>query len=197
MKRSSSLLLAALAIGLGALLVLPGAASAHDENANLTFESDPATDAGPLTLDLQVGATYSEDGELVEAATMTVTGTGPDGATLASTPLAPVPETVGLYAAQLTFPVGGAWSLQVTSVEPAGELAVPVEVPAAEETTTTAAEQTTTTAQPIGDEDGDVVDEGTSTGLLLGAIAVVVVLAAIVVFFVLRRRSATGNDGTL
>jgi hypothetical protein len=197
MKRSTPLFVA-LAFGLGLLLVAPTAAGAHDDDANLTFESDPATDAGPLTLDLQVGATYSIDGEQVESATMTVTGTGPDGATLAATPLSPVPETVGLYGADLTFPVGGAWTLTVTSTEPAGELTVPVEVPAEEATTTTAAEEAPTTAAPTGDDaSGEAdADEGTSTGLILGVLAVVVVLAGIVVFFVLRRRG-DGNDGTL
>jgi hypothetical protein len=198
MKRNAAHLLAALVTGLVLLLVAPTAASAHDDNANLTFESDPATDAGPLALDLRVGATYSIDGELVESATMSVTGTGPDGATLPATPLAAVPENVGLYGAELTFPVGGAWSLTVTSTEPAGELAVQVEVPAEEASTTTVAEQTTTTAPATGDESGEVEeDEATSTGLILGTIVVVVVLAAIVVYFALRRRKADGNDGTL
>ncbi|OWY62727.1 hypothetical protein B7486_56890, partial [cyanobacterium TDX16] len=151
MKRTT-LVLAALALGLGALLLVPGAASAHDDNADLTFESDPVGDAGPLSLDLRVGATYSIDGEQVEAATMSVTGTGPDGATLPATPLEPVPETVGLYGAELAFPVGGAWSLTVTSTDPAGELAVQVDVPEGSGTTTAAEEPTPTTVEPESDE---------------------------------------------
>jgi hypothetical protein len=198
MKRTSSVLLAA-ALGL-AVLLAPTAAGAHDDNANLTDESDTSSAAGPLSYDLQVGATYSIDGELVESATMTVTGTGPDGATLPATPLAPVPESVGLYGAELTFPVGGTWSLVVTSTDPAGELAVQAEVPAAEETTTTSAEPTPTTEEPVSDEslEDQAEDDSDLLPILVG-IVVVVLAVGIVVLLVLRRRQAQGEpltDGT-
>jgi hypothetical protein len=197
MKRTA-LVLATLAVGLGALLLVPGTASAHDDDADLIFESDPVGDAGPRSLDLRVGATYSIDGEQVEAATMSVTGTGPDGATLPVTALEPVPETVGLYGAELTFPVGGAWSLQVTSTDPAGELAVQVDVPEAETTTTAAEQPTPTTTEPESDESLEEQAGGDNDLLpILVGVAVVILAGIVVVALVMRNRKAKGIDDAL
>lgn len=186
-----------LLLALVAVLVAPAVAGAHNDQANLSVESQSQT--GPLTMDLRISARYTNDDELVEAIDLSVTGTGPDGATLATTPLTAVPDTVGLYGAELTFPSGGAWNLAITSTDPEAALNASVQV-TEEETTTSAPddadEATSTTATPPTDEDGDVED-GTALGPIVGGVAVVLVLAVVGTVLFLRRRGADLGDTDL
>jgi hypothetical protein len=199
MKRTTAIALLATLLAASAVLLGAVPASAHDDEANLELQSDPVGDAGPLSLDLRVSVRFSSDDHLVPDATVSVTGTGPGGATLPATPMSAVPETEGLYAAELAFPVAGAWSLQVTSTEPAGELAVQVDVPDAEATTTTSAaeEPTPTTEEPEADEsvEQQAEDDPDLAPILLG-VAAVLVLGVVVVALVLRSRKAKASDNS-
>jgi hypothetical protein len=198
MKHIANLLAVPLVLALGVLLALPGTASAHNDEATLSVESQQ--DAGPLALDLRISARYSNDDELVESITLSVTGTGPGGETLAATPLTAVPDTVGLYGAELAFPVGGAWSLQVTGTDPAGELTASVQIAEAEASTATteaAGPEATTAEQAIGGEDGDVVDDDPDLLPIVGGVLAVLVIGGAVVALVLRRRKAQGIDDAL
>lgn len=177
------------ALVLAALLVLARPAAAHNDETELTVETQ---EVSPLGLHLEVSARYTNDDELVEAATITATATGPGGETVGPAPLTAVPNSVGLYAADLTFPVGGAWTVAVDATEPVGALSLPVEVEAAQVTTTTAEATTTTVAADEGAE-RDEADSGNSSSnvvpLVIGGLAVVAVAAGAVV---LVRRRGTG-----
>ncbi len=192
-RRAAATALALLLALVGGIWLSP-AASAHDDEATLELESELVDDAGPLSLDLRVSARYSEDDHLVASATMSVTGTGPDGATLAETPLEPVAETEGLYGAELDFSVGGSWSLQVSSTDPEGELTVTVEIP--DDTDTTTDDDTSTSVTLPTDGDAIEADDDDLLPILLG-VAAVVVLGVVVVALVLRRRKAAGIDDEL
>jgi len=198
MKKLATAVALTLALALGALLAQPRTAMAHNDEADLAVEAQE--DAGPLALDLRISARYTNDDELVEAIDLSVTGTGPGGETLVATPLAAVPDTVGLYGAELTFPVGGAWSLQVTSTDPAGELAIQEDVPTEAATTTTTVEagpEATTADPPIGGEDGDVVEDDADLLPIVGGALAVLVVGGVVGVLVLRRRKAAGIDDAL
>jgi hypothetical protein len=173
---------------LAALLLLAQPAAAHGDEAVLAVE---AQEPSALGVHLEVSARYTNDDELVEAATITATATGPGGETVGPTPLTAVPDTEGLYAADLAFPVGGAWTVQVDATEPVGALTVPVDVVQA---TTTTAEQTTTTAAQDGaqpdDAESDSSDSSSNVApVVIGGVVLVAVAAGAVV---LVRRRRTG-----
>lgn len=197
MKRTRTVL-ATLAATTG-LLLLAAPAQAHDDQTNIALESDLAADAGPLSLDLRVSLRYSGDDHLVEDATVTVSGTGPDGATLAATPMEPVAETVGLWGAALTFPRAGTWTLQVTSTDPDGELTVDVDVAEGDAAQADAGsaddEPTPTTTEPDTDEglEQQAEDDGDLLPIVLGTLAVLLVGGAVAAL-VLRRRNPAGGD---
>lgn len=194
--RSSKCLVGLVAITITSLALFTAPAYAHDDAATLAIEAvDPAADG--LTVRIEVSARYSIDQELVEDADPVATATGPGGATLAATPLTAVPETVGLYAADLVFPEPGAWSVTVASTEPAGTITTEVEVVETEPSTTTVAEETATT-EPAGPSDGDgsTSSDGGTTSIALGVVAVLAVLTAVAVYSWRRGRGALdGDDG--
>jgi hypothetical protein len=186
MTRTRLLLATLLALLLTSGLALaPTAAGAHTDTANLAPEGEP--EVTPLGAHVEVSARYTNDDELVEAATMAVAGTGPGGATVAATPMTAVPDTVGLYQADLTFPAPGAWTLTVTATEPEGTTQLQVEVPGEPSTTTTAA-PTTTTTETAAEEARD--EESGSSALPWVLVGLVVLAVAAVVVLVVRRRGA-------
>lgn len=181
-----------LVAALAASLASGGPAGAHGDTAELAVEaSDPA---GELTVHLEVSARFTNDDDLVEDATVSVTGVGPGGATLGPTPLEPLPDTVGLYGADVSFPAAGAWDLSVSSTEPEGSVTATVEVP--EPTTTTAADTSTTSAstgageQAGADEDGE---DGAASSPLPWIVLGLAVGVGLGVGFVLWRRAAAAT----
>lgn len=157
--------------------------------------------AGPLKIRLVVGISYTNDSDLANEASVSVEGTGPDGATLAATPL---PRQEGAkYGATVDVPVSGSWQLTITSTKPTATASTTVE--AAEQTTSTkppmtttelapatttanATPSTTTTELPAAVDEKN--DSGSNTGMivLIGAVAVVVIVGAVLV---LRSRKDT------
>lgn len=182
-RSSRAVLVAALALAGLALTAQP--AAAHGDAAVLAVE---AQDLIPAGVHLEVSARYENDDELVADAVIAVTGTGPGGETLAATPLTAVPDTEGLYAADLDLPAPGVWTLQVRATEPEGAIDVSVSVPA--ETTTTVAETTTTAASATTTPEEAEDSDGSSSALplVIGGVVLVAVAAGGVVL-VRRRRS--------
>lgn len=186
-RRAGAALLLLVA-ALAASLASSSPAGAHGDTAELAVEASDPT--GELTVHLEVSARFTNDDDLVEDATVSVTGVGPGGATLDPTPLEPVPDTIGLYGADVAFPAAGAWDLSVSSTEPDGSVTATVEVP--EPTTTTA--QTSTTSAPTGDgeqagaEDAD--EDGASSPLPWIVLGLAVGVGLGVGFVLWRRRTA-------
>lgn len=126
-------------VGLG---VHPETASAHGDGGTMTVIT--AEQDGPLAIHLVVGIVYGNDGDPATGATVSVTGTGPDGAKLAETRL---PRQQGAkYGATFDVPAKGSWRLTVTSGAPEATATATVEV--TEELPTT--EPATTAAGPAG-----------------------------------------------
>lgn len=123
---------AAVLVGAIAVLVgLAGPVAAHGGDG--LIEVDQPASIGDLTVSLQVRVTYVDDGHAVEPGDLgelTVSGTGPDGASLPPGTTFTPTDVPGVYTAEVTVPAAGAWSLLITSTEPPAEASVEVDVPA-------------------------------------------------------------------
>lgn len=185
-RRLARLLVAGVLVGAGALAPA-GAARAHGDEGELTVIT--AEQAGPLEVRVEVGLLYANDQDLVTDATVTVSATGPDGATVAPTPLEN--EEGAKYGGTLAVPAPGSWTLSFASEEPTAEATTTVEVVAEAPTTapesttssepatttteaTETTETTTTTTSPPDSED----ESGGSNPALPVVVAVVVVSVA-------------------
>ena len=179
----------------GAVAAAPGIAAAHGDEGDMTVVT--AKQGGERTIDLEVGILFSNDDELATDATVTVTGTGPDGAVLAATPL---PRTEGAkYGASVDVPVEGTWNLTITSTRPDATAQATVEVTAAPaqttvtsttEATTTTAASASTTAAPAPTTDA-TDDEASSSGLLIvGGVVALAGVAAIAWVIASRRKQS-------
>jgi len=137
---------------------------------------------------------YANDREVVPGATVTGAATGPDGATVAATPLADRGQ--GVYEVTLTLPAPGDWTVSVTAADPVAAAEATVTVSAAPSTTTGTLDQPV--LQPKDDDvassdrsssDADAEDsDGGPSAALLAVIAVVLVAGAGVAFTRVRRR---------
>lgn len=190
-------------IGVVGLSVAP--ASAHGDEG--IIEVDSPEPVGDLAVSLRIRLTYENDAEPVtedEVESITVEGTGPDGATVGpETGFAPT-DVPGVYSVELTFPSPGSWDLTITSVAPAATATPTVEV--AEVTTTTEADDDTedsasddTVTETTVAGTAQIVDRGDDdqTPLLVTFVVAAVVIAGVigsVVFW--RRRNAAPGPGS-
>lgn len=171
-------------------------AAAHEGEGILTVESQ--VPAGDLAVGYVVRVTWADDGHPALGSTVTATPIAPDGTPQTPVTLEPADED-GRYAATVTYPTPGDWTVRFTSVTPTGSIEVSEAVRS--QTTTTTAPVTTTTAAPDGNddpgsddatnEDSNPDDQGGSTiggTLALGGLAAAVV-AAVVGFTRSARRS--------
>lgn len=138
LSRKSAVRRLVLVAGVVLAIVAPaGVATAHGDEGKMQLE---ATVAGPLEAFVRATVIYANDSEVALGATVTVEASGPDGQTVAATPLVEAGD--GRYEATLTFPVGGAWTLRAAATDPAatGEVAFTASETAAPVTTTTVPE---------------------------------------------------------
>jgi hypothetical protein len=96
-------------------LITVSSAVAHSDQGTMTAETRPASQQLAVTARARV--VFANDGHPANEAGVTVTGTGPGGAQLGSTPLNRVDD--GEYEALVSLPAAGDWSLQFTSTNPA------------------------------------------------------------------------------
>lgn len=184
-----------LAVLLSCLAAISVAAPAGAHSDDGTMEVLAAEQqSGGATVLISIGLLYANDDDLAAEARVSVTGAGPDGATLIETT---VPHASGgRYEGTVDVPVPGSWTFTIRSVEPAAEAEAVVEVTApattAPETTvapttapattvpaTTApatTAPTTTVAAPV--DNGDESDSDSGTSAIVIAVIVVAVLAA-------------------
>ena len=161
---------------LAGVIGAPAVAGAHGGEGEMTVII--AEQSGDRQVTLEVGLLYENDDDLAIDATVTVTGTGPEGATLAATPL-PLEAEGAKYKAAIDLPVDGAWAFTITSTDPVAAADATVTVAALTSTTpavpttaetTAAPATTTTTGVPIPETGTDSSDGrgGSSTGILIG-----------------------------
>jgi len=113
-----------LALLLAALLA-PAVAGAHGGPGNLALVSfDPATGqpAGGADYQISVKLTYAGDGDPVDDATVTLSGTSDTGGQL--TPVTLTSGGGGAFSGKVALPSTGSWNLTVVSVEPPAQLAL-------------------------------------------------------------------------
>ena len=185
-------IMATLVGGLG----FAGAAAAHGDEGEMTVIT--AEPAGHLKARLQVGLLYENDAELATEATVTVTGSGPDGNTLASTPL---PREEGAkYGVTLSGLANGPWTFTVVSENPTAQASASVEVVVSQSVSTTTPASTTTSATTTPDastttealaavkaDDGSADDDDNLAVLAAIAIAALVGIAGIALYLRSRR----------
>ena len=105
----------------------PSAAFAHGGPGSIeVLTTEPV---GGSVVHVEVGITYVNDGEPANRATVSVTGTGPDGAVVVETAMGPG-DTAGRYLADVPVTGPGPWTLTVSSAFPPATAEVTVEVPA-------------------------------------------------------------------
>ncbi len=204
-------LLAAAAIALVAVL-FPGVAAAHGASGTMTvtkFEQ-----SGPERVRLEVGLVYEGDEHLAEDATVTATLTSPTGENVGPIDLPRVSPDSSLYGADIEVATPGAWSAEITSVEPAATATATVEVVAESTTTTTAASDTTPTTAPVTtapattapaaiDNDTtdtsspaeDSSDDSSNTGLIIAIVAAAVIIVGGLGLVLTRGKSDQPDSG--
>jgi hypothetical protein len=197
----------------GALAALLGSpAAAHGGAGTITVLDE--SPAGDLAVDYTIEVRYTLDQHPAVPATFVVSGTGPDGALVPSTPLERA-DAEGVYRARVDYPVAGDWTLTFQSGLPPGELDHQVvvgetgtpttspgegapTVPGASTATTVAPGDTTATAPPsslLPSEPTAVSSSGNGPPALLiwgliGAAAVFLAGLAFAVWWVRRSRPA-------
>ena len=137
------------------LAFLPSSASAHGDDG--TLEVISATADGS-TATITVRLTYENDDDPVKDATVTVAGDNGAGASLTPVTLQPA-STEGEYAAPVTFPASGTWSLRVTSVTPAAEVSLTQEISGGPQATVEGGGTAATSAVPAMDQATTTTDE--------------------------------------
>lgn len=145
---------------LAALAWLPGPAAAHEGAGGLALEQ--ATPVADNQIRYVVRLTSINDGHGAVNATVTATIVAAGGAAQTPVPLTAVDED-GRYAATLTFPGPGAWTVRFTAVKPPAVLEQAATI-APPTTTSTAVPTTTTTSPGSGDDPGQELPGGGSGG---------------------------------
>jgi hypothetical protein len=179
-------------------------AAAHSDDGEMTVTSAEAT--SELTVDLEVGIVYANDGEPAEEATVTATATRADGSSAGPFEL---PNVVSArYGATLTLPEPGAWTIQIAATGPEATASTEVDTTLAPTTTSalpttsTSASTSTTTSENAAattGDDGSVTtatsapadeDGGASAppGWLIAAVALAIVAAGGAGLAALQRR---------
>lgn len=165
-----------LALAIAAMLAWSaGPVTAHEGAGDLAIEeSSPVTDNQVRYV---VRLISVNDGHGAVNATVTATAVAADGTAQTPVPLMAVDED-GRYAATITFPAPGTWTVRFTAVKPPAVLEQPATIaaPASTTTTTTALPATTATAPP-NDEDAGSGGNGPIVGALLAAGVLVIVVA--------------------
>lgn len=178
-------------------LVLVGASPvwAHSDTGLLTLETSPAPQ--PLGVQVRARLVYVNDRDPVSTATVTLEGTGPNGATVPATTL--VSRGDGVYTAVVVVPTAGAWTFRARSAAPDATAEAQLAVDRMQFATTTtvgvtttapAAAPTTTPARVDGSGDGGS-DNGGAWLLAAAAVVLVAVVVAASAWWRTRRR-ATG-----
>ena len=201
----AAVLAAVLVLGLVTVLAWAAApiAGAHGDEATATLVS--ATPSGTSSV-ITVKLTYSNDGEPVTDATVTVAGDNGSGATLTPVTMQPGPAA-GEFTATVAFPAPGTWNLRVTSVAPATTLTLTQSIAADPQVTiegaggaagssttasSTASASTTTVDSGVPEinagRTGDDDSGGTSPVWWIVGGVVVVVAVGLGVLFVARGR---------
>jgi hypothetical protein len=170
--------------------------SAHSDTGLLSLETAPAHP--PLSVQVRARLVYVNDRDPVSSATVTVEGTGPNGATVPPTAL--VSRGDGVYTATVTVPVAGAWTFRARSTAPTAAAETQVAVDRPPPTSATAAATTTTTSPAAPSSttparaDTPPDDGGDGGGLWLAATVAIVLIAVAVgaAAWWRARRSATG-----
>lgn len=143
-----------------------GPAAAHEGAGALALEqSTPVTDNQKRYV---VRLTSVNDGHGAVNATVTATLVAADGAAQTPVPMPAVDED-GRYAATVTFPAPGTWTVRFTAVKPPAVLEEQAIITAPTTTTTTAPPTPTPTASPDGD--GGAGGSGGNGPLVVGLLA--------------------------
>lgn len=111
-----------------AVVAIGGPPAAAHGGGGVIEVGDPEL-VGPLQVEFPIRVTYENDGHPAEDVEgLSVTGSGPDGATLG--PLDPFVEgdAPGVHRATLTFPTPGTWELTIGIDEPASTATLTVDV---------------------------------------------------------------------
>lgn len=111
--------LAPLILTVHLLLLGAAAAGAHQDEGVIKVLAVALDDTGHG--DYEVTLHYGSDGRPAIDATVTVAGDGPDGMVLSPVTLGPA-DTPGTYRGRVEFPAAGAWTVRISSVEPAAQL---------------------------------------------------------------------------
>lgn len=197
-RRRLHLIVGAVCFAVASAAVAPVAVAHSDEGKLEVVSVTPSGTTAVITVRL----TYGNDGEPVDAATVTVAGDDGAGVRLDPVPMKRT-QAAGEYSADVTFPSAGSWNLRVTSVTPAATLTLTQPVTADPGVTApTTLDAVTSAPQPTDGADrpsseplvspAPVLETAdTGTGLLswvIGAavLAAIVIAAAMVVS---RRRS--------
>lgn len=219
--RSPARLTALSTVAIAALLtVFGGNAAAHSDGGSMQIITLEQT--GPLTVTIEAGVTFANDGHLAADAAVQATLSGPGGESIGPIALQGGGEGSGLYLAEVVLPAPGPWSAEVTSSNPSaradGEVQVSAEAggtpdvppgavtdqPVDPEVSTLDAP---TATAPAGGSDVDDIAEGRavdgdgdtaedrSIGIIVIAVGVVVVIAGAVFAISRRKQTALQADG--
>jgi hypothetical protein len=190
----SGVLMAAVA----ALVLLASPASAHGDEG--TMEVVTAEEAGPLEIRAEVGVLYANDDDLATEADVTVTATGPGGETVGPEPVELDHDAV--YAATLTVPSAGTWTLAFTSENPAATVETTVDVtgestttgapttsapPTTELSPATTAPSTASTDASVTDDTADEDEDSSALPIVIGLLVVLAIAGAAIVAIRNRR----------
>lgn len=124
--------IALLALVTAAALLGSAPAAAHDDVGTIAIvsadETPSTTKPGAIELSVQARLTFESDGHPAEAdATMTLVADAADGTSVGPVVAEPT-QTPGVFAATLTLPSGGAWTLRASALRPFAALDVPLEL---------------------------------------------------------------------
>lgn len=178
------------AVLLGAAVILPaaGTASAHDDKG--TIEVISAEPQG-LSIRYEVSITYDNDGHGAADATATVVAEA-DGLTVGPD-LLEATAIEGVYAATVTFPKSGSWTVRFSSLTPTATLELDETIDIAPTTTvvpsTTPPPRTTAVAPTVVGLSVEDDEGGTGTVVFLVVIAVVAIGGAALVWSAKRKQS--------
>lgn len=202
---------AAAALVLVALALTAGPAAAHGDEGSMEVLTAEARSAEEIYV--EVGVVYEGDEDLATEAEVTVTATGPDGAT-AGPVAVPVLEDAK-YATTLAVPAPGTWTVTVTSEGPDASAEATVEVSEATVATTTPTTATPSTVAPTtdtsaapalvgSDEPGteqaatgsDDEDDTLGARLAIGALATVAAFGCLIGGVLWSRKRQAAKDAT-